>query len=158
MQSIWAIYVLSQGHMGAPLYHYTGQVVPDLEILGCLWSENDVITSCLRLISWIHIRHMQSVWAISMISHGHMGAPLYCYTGQLAPDLGMQIHFKRSEMMSLFHVWGWYPPQTTSCIQIRHIQSVGAIALLFQRHLRSPLYLYTSQVGPRFGNSCLLVE
>jgi len=30
--------------------------------------------------------------------------------------------------------------------------------MLSQRHLGAPLYLYTGQVGPRFGNSGSLVE
>ena len=41
--------MLSQGHMGAHLYCYTGQVGPSFGNSG--WSEHDVITSCLRLIS-----------------------------------------------------------------------------------------------------------
>ncbi len=35
--------MLSQGHMSAPLYHYTGQDCPQFWILGRLWSENDAI-------------------------------------------------------------------------------------------------------------------
>ncbi len=30
------------------------------------------------------------------------------------------------KMMSLCHGWGWQPPQTASCIYIRHVQSVWA--------------------------------
>jgi len=43
--------MLSQGHVGAPLYCYTGQVVPRFGIQVHLWSKNDVITEWLRLIS-----------------------------------------------------------------------------------------------------------
>ncbi len=58
---------------------------------GHLRSENDAITSCLRLISnvttsYIHIRHIQSVWAIGMLSQRHMDAPLYRDTGQVGPS------------------------------------------------------------------------
>jgi hypothetical protein len=38
--------------------------------------------------SYIHLRRIQSVWAIGMLSQGHMGAPLYPYTGQVAPRFG----------------------------------------------------------------------
>ena len=38
--------------------------------------------------SYIHIRHIQSVWAIGMLSQGHMGAPLYRYTIQVGPRFG----------------------------------------------------------------------
>ncbi len=33
----------------------------------------------------IHTRHVQSVWGIVMLFLGHMGAPLYCYIGQVVP-------------------------------------------------------------------------
>ncbi len=46
----------------------------------------------LQTTSYIHIRHIQSVWAIGMLSQGHMGAPLFRYTGRLAPDLGTHNH------------------------------------------------------------------
>ncbi len=38
--------------------------------------------------SYIHISHMQSVWDIGMLSQGHMVAPLYHYTGQVASRFG----------------------------------------------------------------------
>ncbi len=37
----------------------------------------------LRLDSYIHIRHIQSVLAIGMLSQGNMGAPLYRDMGQV---------------------------------------------------------------------------
>ncbi len=60
--------------------------------------------------------------------------------------------------MSLRHGWGWYPPQTTSYIHIRHIQSVWAIGMLSQGHMGAPLYCYPGQVGPIFGKSGSLEE
>ena len=36
-------------------------------------------------VSNIHIRHIQSVCAIDMLSQGSMGAPLYSYTNQAGP-------------------------------------------------------------------------
>ena len=67
---------------------------PDLGILGRLWS----IKMVPLRHSWgwyppqtathIHIRHIQSVWAIGMLSQGHMGAPLYRYTGGVVPIFG----------------------------------------------------------------------
>ncbi len=38
--------------------------------------------------SYIHIRHIQSVWAFGMLSQGHVGAPLYRYTGQVGTRFG----------------------------------------------------------------------
>ncbi len=44
--------MLSQGHMGAPLYHSTGQVGPRFGDSGLLMDENDAIMSYLRLTSY----------------------------------------------------------------------------------------------------------
>ncbi len=42
----------SQGHVGAPPYTITlAKLAPDLGIQVHLWTENDVITSWLRLLS-----------------------------------------------------------------------------------------------------------
>ena len=54
-------------------------------LLGHLWSQNDVITSWLRLTAnlsccCIHIRHKQSVWAHWYGFHGHTVAALKGYT------------------------------------------------------------------------------
>ena len=82
-----------------------------------------------------------------MLSQGH----LYAVTpATFAPYLEV----------SLRHVWGWYPPLTTSHIHKRHIQSVWAIGMLSQGHMGAPFPFYqcTIQVGPRFGNLAPLVE
>ena len=147
-----------------------------------------------QIASYIHIRHIQRVWAIGMLSQGHMRAPLYCYTSQVAsrfgkpgspdewkwyhnimveadihlrlrhtsildiykvfeplvcclkgiwlhvflytlaklpPDLGIQVTWG-VKMMPQHHGWGWYPPQTALYIHISHIQSVWAIGMLSQ--------------------------
>ncbi len=65
----------------------------DLGSQGHLWSGNDATMSWLRLVYTSdhfihHIRHIQSVLDISMLSQGHMGAPSYHYTGQVAPRFG----------------------------------------------------------------------
>ncbi len=44
IQHVWGIGMLSQRHMGAPLYHYRGRLAPDFWILGHLWSGNDAIS------------------------------------------------------------------------------------------------------------------
>ncbi len=61
-------------------------------------------------------------------------------------------------MMPLHHGWGWYLPQTASCIHIRPTQSVCIICLLSQRSMGASLYHYTGQDGPTFGDSGSLVE
>ena len=83
--------MLSQAHMGAPLYRYTSQVGPRFGDYRPLFNcENDAITSQLRLFppqsaTHILIRHKQSVLVIGMLSQGNMGAPFYRYTGQVGP-------------------------------------------------------------------------
>ncbi len=80
--------MLSQGHMGAPLYHSIGQVGPRFvgNLGSPMWSENDVSTSWLRLLSalqitsYIRIRHIQSVLAIGMLSQGYIWVHSYAIT------------------------------------------------------------------------------
>ena len=60
--------------------------------------------------------------------------------------------------MPLRHSWGWYPPQTATHILIRRKQSVLVIGMLSQGHVGAPLYRYTGQVCPRFGDSGSLAE
>jgi hypothetical protein len=55
--------------------------------------------------------------------------------------------------MLLRHGWGWYPSQTTSYIHIMHVHSVWAIVMLSKGHMGAPLYCYTGQVVPVFGDS-----
>ncbi len=102
--SIWDIYKVFETLIcclkGIWLRPYTvtlAKFLPDLGIQVHLRSGNDATTSLLRLIftsdhfSYMHIRHIQSVWAIGTLSQGHMVAPLYRYTGQVGPrfwDLG----------------------------------------------------------------------
>ncbi len=69
----------------------------------------------LQTTSYIHIRHIQSVWDIGMLSQGNMGAPLFCYTlDRLAPVLGTQgclwsEHDAITSWLRLIstHLWVW---------------------------------------------------
>ncbi len=104
----------------------------------------------------IHIRHVQCVWGIGMLSQGHIGAALYHYTGQVDPRFWSLLVTCGVEMMQLHHGWGSHPPQTASHIHRRHIQSVWAIGMLSHRHMGAPLYRYTGQVVSRFWICCHL--
>ena len=60
------------------------------------------VWSChpIQTASHIHIRYMNSVWAISMLYQGHMGAPLYHSSGQeVGPRFGDFV---------LLWEWKWY--------------------------------------------------
>ncbi len=84
----------SQGHMGTALFRYTGQVAPQIWGFRFTWGV-EMMPQChgwgwypLHTTSYIHIRHIHSVWDIGMLSQGHMVAPLYRYTGQVGPRFG----------------------------------------------------------------------
>ena len=80
--------MLSWGHMGAPFY-----IIPSPKLAPDFWNSGSLV-----LVEWksdsrgwyppqttshIHIGYTQSVWGICVLSHRHMGAPLYCSTGQV---------------------------------------------------------------------------
>ena len=114
--------------MGVFLYHSTGQVGPSLG--GTSGSPNGVETMQLHH-SWgwhpiqtdshIYMRYIHSVWTFSMLSQGHMGAPLSFY--QPSWSYIWEFWFTCGvEMMPLRHGWGWHPPQTSFFIHIQYIQ------------------------------------
>ncbi len=108
--------------------------------------------------SHIHIRHIHSVWAIGMLSQGHMGAPSYHTQAKLAWDFGISVSCG-VEMMPFHHGWGWYSPQIDH-IHIIHVQCVWGIdiGMLSQGHIGAPSYHSTGQVGPRFWSFGSLME
>ncbi len=133
------------------LHPYTvtpAKLAPDLGIQGHLRCGNDATTSCLRqyppqTASYIHIRHLQSVWAIGMLSQGHMVAPLHHYTGQVGPRL---------EMMPKHHVWGKCPPQTASYIHIKHVQNVEQLVCCLKGIWVHPYTVTPAKLPPNLGS------
>ena len=146
---------------GTWVHPYTvtpAKLAPDFGIWVHLRSGNDAITSCLGLIStsdpfiypYYAYKKCLSHWYAVSRACGCTLIPLH------RPGLPQIWEFRFTygvKMMSLHHGWGWYPPQTTSYIDIRHIQSVWAFGMLSQGHVGAPLYRYTGQVGTRFGDS-----
>ncbi len=134
------------------------KLAPDLGIQVHLWSENDVITSCLRLMSpsdhsihpyYAYTKCLSHWYAVSR-KYGCILIPLHWPSWPQIWGFRFTCGVK---MMSLRHGWGWYPPQTTLHIYIMHVHSVWAIGILPQGHMGAPLYRYTGQVGTRFGDS-----
>ncbi len=72
MQSVWAFGMLSQGHMGAPLHHYNGQVGPRFGDSGSLvewkWCHNVMVEAD------IHLRPLHT----SMVDIWRVFEPLVC--------------------------------------------------------------------------------
>jgi hypothetical protein len=137
--------MLSQGNIDAPLYHYTGQVGPR----GHLCSDNDVITSWLRLIStsdpfmhpyYAYTKCLSYWYAVSRARW----CPLYRYTGQVGPRFGDSGSLEE---------WKWYHNiMFWADIYLRPLHTYMLCiynGMLSQGHVSAPLYHYTGQVGPR---------
>ncbi len=116
---------------GILLYPYTvtpAKLPPDLGIQVHLRSGKYATTFWLRLISTSeHFIHPYLTYT-KCLSYWYAVSRAYCST--LIPlhwPSWPQIWEVRVscgvKMMPLHHGWGWYPPQTTSYIHIRHIKS-----------------------------------
>ncbi len=62
------------------------------------------------------------------------------------------------KMIVLRHGWGWQPPQTDSCIHIRHVKFVWAHWYAVHGHKVAALNSYTHTTWLRFWGSGSLVE
>jgi hypothetical protein len=127
-----------------------------------LWSENDAITSCLRLISTSH--HFINPYETYPKCLSHWYAVSRAYRCTLTPLYWPSwpqiwvfwVTFEKG-LMSRRHVWGLYPPQTTSNIHIRHTKCF-LHCYAVSRILGAPLYHHSSRVGPIFVELTSLVE
>ncbi len=104
----------------------------------------------------IHVRHVQSVWAHWYAVHRHTVAALHTYPAYLAQILGYVVTCV-VKMMSLCHGWDWQPPQTTSCIQIRFMQSVWAHWYAVHGYTVAALHSHTQTSWLKFWGSWSLV-
>ncbi len=62
------------------------------------------------------------------------------------------------KMMSLHHCWGWEPPQTASCIPIRHIQNAWAHLYAVHGHMAVISNSHTHLIWLRFHHLYLLSQ
>ncbi len=113
--------------------------------------------SCFRLTansncSPIHLRLFQSVWAHWYAVHWHMIAAFNSYSPYLAQILGFWVTYV-AKIMSLYHGWGWEPPQTASCIHLRYYK-----VITFHRHTIVALHSYTHLTWLRFWGTWSPVE
>jgi hypothetical protein len=107
--------------------------------------------------SFIPIMHIPSVWAIGMLSQGHVGASLYCYTCQVGTrfgDSGSLEEWKWCHNV-MFEADTYHRLLHASIVDIQRFLVIG---MQSQGHVGAPLYCYTGQVVPRFGDSGSLVE
>jgi hypothetical protein len=77
--------------------------------------------------SCILIRDVESVWAHWYAVHWHMIAALHSYTHCTWYQILQVWVICEFEIMPLHQGWGWHrPPQTSSCIHVRHVECVWA--------------------------------
>ena len=146
---------------GIWVHSYTitpARLAPDLGSQGHLWSDNDVITSWLRLIStsdpfmhpyYAYTKCLSYWYAVSRVCW----CPLYRYTGQVGPRFGDSGSLEEWKWCHNIMFWAdiYLRPLHTYILDI--YKGVWAIGMLFQGHVSAPLYHYTGQVGPRFRDS-----
>jgi hypothetical protein len=98
---IWAIGMLSQGCMGAPLYRYTGQVGPRFGKSGSLeewkWCHNVMFEADIHF--WLlHTSILDIYKVFETLVCCLKGIWVHPYTitpAKLLPDLGIQVHLRR---------------------------------------------------------------
>ncbi len=100
IQSVWDIGMLSQGHMVAPLYHYTGQVAPRFGDSGSLeewkWCHNIMVKADIHLRP-LHTTILDIYKVFETLVCCLKGIWLHPYTitlAKLPPDLGIQVHLR----------------------------------------------------------------
>ncbi len=168
MQRVWAHWYAVHWHTAAALHSYTHPTW--LRFWGSSGSGSHVeskwchyvmveAASHLKLLP-TSISHMYKVF-----EHIDMLCPL-AYSSSLTQFhphyLAQILRFLwvncGGKMMSLHDGWGWGPSQATSCIHMRHIQSVWAHWYAVHWHTAAALLSYTHPTWLRFGGSGSLVE
>jgi hypothetical protein len=70
---------------------------------------------------------------------------------KLAPDLGSQGYSCAAKMMPQCHGWVWYPPQTTSYMHNRHIQSFEPLVCCLKGIWLNPYIITLAKLPPDLG-------
>jgi len=119
--------------------------------MGHLWGQNDVI------MSWLRLTATSNCFLHPYCTYTKYLSILICwpvaYGSSLIIQLYILYYFAQNgglwvtcevKMMSLCHGWGWQPPQSASCIHIRHIHRVWAHWYAVHWHTAgASLYSYT---------------
>ena len=98
LQNVWASGILSQGHMGAPFYHSTGQVGPRFGnsglLMDCLWCHNVMVKSVIlfKLLSTSKLDIYKVFEPLFCCLKGIWVNPNTIPPAELAPDLGILCH------------------------------------------------------------------
>ena len=100
--------------------------------------------------SWIHIRHIQSVWEHWYDVHRHIEVALHNYLPYLTQILGFLVTCG-VQMMSLRHGWGWQSTQTTSHIHIKYSQSTWEYWYGVHRYIVAALHSCPPYLAKVFG-------
>ncbi len=119
-----------------PYFVPPAKLAPDFGIPGPLWSgivivEDDILLRQLPTFI-LEIRKCLRNWCV--VSQAY-GCTLLLFHRPSWPKILEFGVTSEVEMMQLHCGWGSHPPQTTSHIHIRHIQSVSGIGMLSQGHM-----------------------
>ncbi len=160
--SIWDMYKVFEHidmlFQGIQLQPYT--VIPillgsDFGDLGHMSSRKDAITSWLRPTATSnHFPHpyqtyMKCLRTLICCFKAYSCSLIQLYPSYLAQNCGIWVTCP-AETMPWRHGWDRKPPQTTSPIHIKHIQSVQAHWYAVSRHTVAALYSYTHPTWLRF--------
>ncbi len=135
----------------------------DFGVLGHLCSQNDVITSWLRLTAtsncFLHPYQTYTKYLSTLIccpwAYGSSLKYLYPHYLAIFWGSGSLVESKWCHYIMV----DWQPPQTASCIHIIHIQSVWTHWYAVHGHMAVVSNTYTHTTWVRFwGSGSLLVE
>ncbi len=119
--------MLSQGHMGAALFHYTGQVAPRFGDSDSLeerkWCHKVIVEADIHLrLLYTAILDIYKVFEPLVCCLWEYGRTLIPWHQQSCPQIWGFRFTWGVKIMPQHHGWGWYSSQTISYIHIRHIK------------------------------------
>ncbi len=129
----------------------------DFGLQGHLWSQNDAVTTWLRLKATsncflhLHYTYRKCLSALICCPWAYGSSLKYLHPHYLGQILEFWDTSCGVKMMSLHHGWGWQPPQTPSCIHTLHVQSFWAHWYSVHGHRAVVSNTYTHTNWVRFG-------
>ncbi len=149
IQSVWAHWYAVHRHMAVAsnIYTHTTWLIflGSGSLMELKWCHYIMVEAKkpYHTTSCIYIGHIQCVWACWHDVHGYMTVASNSYTHTTWGsdfEVWVTCGFK---MMSFHHGWSLRPPQTDSCIHIRHIQGVWAHSYAVHWHMAVASNSYT---------------
>jgi hypothetical protein len=155
IQSDWAIDMLPQGHMGAPIIPIHRPSWPKIWTFGSLvewkWCHYVLVEADihLRLLPTSTLDIYNVIELLVFCLNGIWMHPCIVIPAKVAPDFGIWV-ICGVKMMPLHHGWGCYPPQTASHIHIRHMKCVWGIVCCLKGLWVHPYTVILAKLAPDF--------